>query len=187
MTHMPNITPAGASPAGPEDVRAKLAFLHSSIAASTNRSGGHEAGTQMRQLANWTPPLRSVDSDTLPDIDNSKARARDLARNNDPFAANAARIDRDSVVGPGLRLSLKPDHVLLGIDAAKAREWARMVERRWDAYANSTGHLFPACLHRPPLEPVLAVRQSKTAQRYRAQSLGRAGGLFYPRGAPVRW
>lgn len=136
---MPTITTAGSRPAGPEDVRSKLAFLHQSIIAGAARSGGHDAGAAMRQFANWTPPLRSVDSDTLGDIDNSKARARDLARN-DPFAANAARIDRDSVVGPGLRLSLKPDHVLLGIDAAKAREWARMVERRWEVYANSTGH-----------------------------------------------
>ena len=66
MTHMPTINPAGSRPAGPEDVHAKLAFLHSSIAMRlANRSGGHDAGAQMRQLANWTPPLRSVDSDTL--------------------------------------------------------------------------------------------------------------------------
>ena len=87
---------------------------------------------------NGGPPLRSADADTLADIDTAKARSRDLVRNN-PFAKNALRILRDSVIGPGLRLSLKPDHVSLGIPADVARSWARRAERRWELYANSPG------------------------------------------------
>ncbi len=130
----------------------------------------HEAASQIvRQLSQWRPPLRSADADTLADIDTAKARSRDLVRNN-PFAKNALRILRDSVIGPGHflcspgpqsslagqpfphplslavqlparapGLSLKPDHVSLGIPADVARSWARRAERRWELYANSPG------------------------------------------------
>ncbi len=97
----------------------------------------HDAASHMvRQVASWRPQLRSADADTLPDMDTARARARDLTRN-DGFLRNAARINQDSVVGPALKLSLRPDHVVLGIDEAQARAWARDVERKWELWAGS--------------------------------------------------
>jgi lambda family phage portal protein len=94
------------------------------------------ASFQDREIALWRPPLSSADGNTLWDADTLKARARDLGRNN-PYADNAVRIRRASVIGRGLRLSLKPDHVTLGISFEAASEWANAVERRWELYANS--------------------------------------------------
>ena len=40
-----------------------------------------------------------------------------------------------AIVGTGLRLNCKPDIDALGWDPKAGTEWARLVERRWEAYA----------------------------------------------------
>lgn len=136
MTIQNNEHPAG-QPAGPD----ALDFLRSSVSAHAmmHGRGGHEAGGTIPGFENWRPALMSADAASLPDIGPAKSRARDLVRNS-AFARNAKRINRDNVVGPGLRLSLAPDHVLLGIDKDVSRDWGRKVQRRWNVYANGRGH-----------------------------------------------
>jgi lambda family phage portal protein len=77
----------------------------------------------------------SADRAALKDAGIMRARARDLVRNN-AFAANAVRMNRDSVSGSGLKLALKIDWRSLGItDIEVAAEWQDQVCRAWEAHA----------------------------------------------------
>jgi len=67
-----------------------------------------------------------------------QARARNLAMM-DPYGQNAARIQRESVIGLHFRLSLQPDALALGISPDAADNWAHMVEREWEGYAEGLG------------------------------------------------
>lgn len=90
------------------------------------------------ELSMWRPRLTSADAAVLKDGKTIRARARDLVRNN-PFAKNAARMNRDAVSGSGLKLSLKIDWRSLGLkDIEAANEWQDEVVRKWEAHAEST-------------------------------------------------
>ncbi len=92
------------------------------------------------EVSLWRPRLTSADTSTLRDAPTLRARARDLVRN-DPLASNAVRMNRDSVSGSGLKLSLSIDWRTLGIaDIEAASEWQDHVTRMWEAYAEGTDH-----------------------------------------------
>jgi lambda family phage portal protein len=85
----------------------------------------------------WRPSSRSPDSDVLPGLALSRARARDLDRNSGIAKAGIQSV-ADNVVGTGLRLSPRPDYLALGQTKEWAVAWARVVVSKWCAYFWST-------------------------------------------------
>src|SRR5690606_36363281 len=58
--------------------------------------GAHEGASHTnRELALWTPPLRSADADTLYDRDAATARSRDVMRN-DAYVQSGEHLHRDN-------------------------------------------------------------------------------------------
>lgn len=90
------------------------------------------------EVSVWRPRLASADLSIIRDAPTLRARARDLVRN-DPLAKNAVRMQRDSVSGSGLKLSLSIDWRTLGVqDIEAASEWQDHATRMWEAYAEGT-------------------------------------------------
>jgi lambda family phage portal protein len=88
-----------------------------------------------RELAGWKPSLQSADSDMLPEKEMTEARAIDLVRNNG-YAAGAVQGVKDRVVGHRFKLVLNPEHRAFNIDRQVMRDWARMVEGTFHAWAD---------------------------------------------------
>lgn len=106
--------------------------------------GGHvpfDAADQTSQeMVGWNPLLGSPDADSTPYRDRIVARIRDLVRN-DGWASGGVTSILDSVVGPGLRLSAKPDYRALrqwakGFDAVWAKEFADAAQAAWRDWGN---------------------------------------------------
>ena len=88
-----------------------------------------------RELASWRPGLNSADTDMLPEKEISEARALDIIRNNG-YAAGAVQSVKDRIVGHYFRLVHTPDYKSLGMDRTALREWAKMVEGNFHAWAD---------------------------------------------------
>lgn len=97
-------------------------------------AGGHAAAAFGRELASWTPQLRSPDAELLPDINVLQARTHDIARNY-ALVAGGMQVQLDNIIGGGLKLCAKPDYRALGLSAEWAEEWSRQVEARFRLYA----------------------------------------------------
>lgn len=95
------------------------------------------ASTTDRTVSAWRPIKASPDADILPDLDELVARARDLARNNG-VAKGGIQTVVDNVVGVGLRLSCRPNYLLLGQTKEWAEAFARNVHSLWSGYAETT-------------------------------------------------
>lgn len=102
----------------------------SGAAPSTARMGGYEGAGDSLSMMNWNPVAGSADADLLPDLQTLTARSRDLKRNNG-LMAGGMQTYRDNIVGATLRLSAKPDAVLLGWSREKARQWANITEAKF--------------------------------------------------------
>jgi len=89
------------------------------------------------KVAGWIPSAGSADSDTLPEIGRITPRARDLARNNS-LAHGVLETLVDNIIGSQVRLSAKPDYMLLGRNRDWAREWSKNVESRFRSWADTT-------------------------------------------------
>jgi lambda family phage portal protein len=92
-----------------------------------------------RELAGWKPSLQSADSDMLPEKEMTEARAIDLVRNNG-YAAGAVQGVKDRVVGHRFKLVLNPEYKAFTVDRQVLRDWARMVEGTFHAWADD-----PSC------------------------------------------
>ena len=88
-----------------------------------------------RELAGWKPNLQSADSDMLPEKEMTEARAIDLVRNNG-YAAGATQGVKDRVVGHRFKLVLNPEHKAFNVERQAMRDWARMVEGVFHAWAD---------------------------------------------------
>ena len=97
----------------------------------------YAASKSVKEFRSWNPLLESADAELLPEQDTLSARSQDLIRNNG-FAQSGEQATLDNVVGTGLRLSAKPDYRALGRDIMWAKEWARDVESKFRAWANTT-------------------------------------------------
>lgn len=108
------------------------------LAAPTGaRMGGYEGAGDSLPLMNWNPVAGSADADLLPDLQTLAARSRDLKRNNG-LMAGGMQTYRDNIVGATLRLSAKPDAVLLGWDRERARQWANITEAKFRTWFETT-------------------------------------------------
>lgn len=89
-----------------------------------------------RELAMWSPSLRSADDEIIPDKSILDARTRDVLRN-DALVAGGADITKDSIVGDMFVLNSKPEYKILGLDEKWAEEFQEEVETKFTLYAES--------------------------------------------------
>lgn len=87
-----------------------------------------------RPTRNWRPGGGSPDADTLRDLPDVRARARDLARNA-PIATGAVKTTVTGVVGAGLQLQASIDAEILGITPEQADAAEREQEREFWAFS----------------------------------------------------
>lgn len=102
--------------------------------AMSMSSGGHNAAKFSRELASWTPPLRSADAELLPDLNMLQARTHDISRNY-ALVSGGMQVQLDNIIGAGLKLVARPDYRVLGFDADWAEEWTRHVEAKFRMWA----------------------------------------------------
>jgi lambda family phage portal protein len=96
--------------------------------AMLDASGGFRGGKRdRRQTALWTPLAGSADTDILPEVDDLRARTRDLARNM-PIATGAISVNVNNVVGTGLVPKAAVDRDRLGLGEDAAASWERRAE-----------------------------------------------------------
>ncbi len=102
-------------------------------------AGGYTgASRSRRQTSEWKHSKNaSADADTLPDLQDLRDRARDLARN-EPIAAGAIGGVVTNVVGTGLALQSRVDRAVLNMSEEQARAWQEKTEREYNLWAEST-------------------------------------------------
>lgn len=99
--------------------------------------GGYEgAANTSRELASWSPSMRSPDLDLNRDKPGIDARARDMVRN-DGYAAGAVSIHKDSIVGNQYVLNAQPDWEALGATPEWAEQFQKVVESKFGLWAES--------------------------------------------------
>lgn len=104
--------------------------------------GAHEGASRInRELALWSPPLRSADADILPDKPVIDARVRDSIRN-DGYVQNGKQLHQDHIVGSMFMLAAKPEIRVLGagrktFDEMWAQEFAEETEAKFTLWAES--------------------------------------------------
>lgn len=99
--------------------------------------GAYEAADRFdRQLAGWSPPLRSADADIIPDKTVLDARARDMFRN-DAYVQAGAATHKDSIVGSMYVLSSKPMAKVLGMTEGWDESFQEEVESLFTLWAES--------------------------------------------------
>lgn len=99
--------------------------------------GAYEGASRTnRELALYSPPIRSADGDILPDKAMADARVRDMARN-DAYVMSGVNIHRDNIVGSMFMLNAKPNWKVLGLAEAWAEEFQEMVEAKFSLWAES--------------------------------------------------
>lgn len=99
--------------------------------------GAYDGASRIdKDLALWTPPLVSADSEQLPDKTMLDARARDLHRNN-PHAFTATEVHKDSIVGAMYVLNSRPRTEVLGWDEDRAEAFQKEVEAKFQTWAES--------------------------------------------------
>lgn len=111
--------------------------------------------TPTRKLPGWAGWNLSADATILPDLENLRARSRELALSSSVAVSMFGRLV-DNVVGTGIRMQSRPDQETLGVDPEEARVFSRTSERgweRWGPFADVTGRLTIGQLQ------ALAVRQ----------------------------
>ena len=100
-------------------------------------SGAYEGASRLgRELATWRAPITSADAEITREKPQMDARARDMVRN-DGYVLGAVNIRRDSVVGAQYVLNAQPDYEALGATEEWAEEFQRIVESKFQLWAES--------------------------------------------------
>lgn len=84
----------------------------------------------------WNPVLRDTRNDVASAYTAAAARAIDTLHNSG-FLAGAVQQAIGAIMGTGLKLASKPDYEGLGWTADASDDFARKVERRWEAWAGN--------------------------------------------------
>lgn len=87
-------------------------------------------------FSGWRPRLRETYVDVASSWEDASARALDVIHNSGWISGAIDQAVADTV-GTGLRLNAQPDPIAFGGDEKAAREWARRVERRFNAWAGN--------------------------------------------------
>lgn len=93
------------------------------------------ADLMSNELRGWYPPEQSGDADLLPELSTLRSRTQDLIRNHG-LTSGAVQTHLDNIIGPNLRISLKPNHHRLGIKAEAAATWSRETEAKFYEYTH---------------------------------------------------
>ncbi|MEN3144662.1 phage portal protein [Ochrobactrum sp. WV_118_8] len=106
--------------------------------------GAYDAASRFdKEVALWTPSIRSADSDLLHDKPVIDARVRDTARN-DAYAAAGSEIRKDNIVGSMFLLNSKPNARVLGLDEVWEEEYQEEVEAKFTLWAESQNNYVDA-------------------------------------------
>lgn len=103
---------------------------------SALESGYHGGKRGRRQTKNWLPGGGSADADLLPELDDIRARTRDLTRNL-PIATGALITKKTHVVGDGLVLNAEIDRETLGLSEVEAGTINRLIESEFAIFCRS--------------------------------------------------
>lgn len=128
--------------------RARARMVFSGLTMAFGPGGYEGARSQKRSFRNWNPFARSADQDTVGDLEDLRARSRDLERN-EPHASGIFGTAATSIVGRGLRPEASIDREILQLSDEEAEAWERRAEtlfrvaaRRFDiTRAQSFGQL----------------------------------------------
>jgi lambda family phage portal protein len=106
--------------------------------------GAYDAASRFdKEVALWSPSIRSADSDLLHDKPIIDARVRDTARN-DAYAAAGSEIRKDNIVGSMFLLNSKPNTKVLGLDEVWEEEFQEEVEAKFTLWAESQNNYVDA-------------------------------------------
>lgn len=94
------------------------------------------ASSEKQALKGYWPIKSSPKADVDSNLNVLRNRSADMAINS-PLGAAAINRYRTSVVGAGLHLSPRIDHMLLGITAEEAAEWKRKTKAEFELWADS--------------------------------------------------
>lgn len=107
------------------------------IAPAAPRPGAaYMRGEQSSFFFGWRPTLRDPRDDVRAAWVNAAARAIDTLHNSGWIAGGVEQAVA-MTVGPGLKLNAVPDYEAIGWTSDEASEWARKVERRWEAWSEN--------------------------------------------------
>lgn len=99
--------------------------------------GGYKGGKRDRRATkSWRPGGNSADADLIPELDDLRARSRDLARNL-PIATGAISTLKTHVVGDGLTLNAQCSRQVLNISKEQAEEFNRKAEWEFALWAST--------------------------------------------------
>lgn len=101
-----------------------------------NGGGFDGASRTSRELATWSPIVRSADQEINHDKVQLNARARDMVRN-EGYTLGAVNMHKDSIVGGQYTLNAQPLFKLLGADDVWAEEFQEVVESKFSLLAES--------------------------------------------------
>lgn len=97
-------------------------------------TGTFMQGNKHVMMAGFRPQLREYQEDVSEAWEDAAGRAVDAIQNSG-FLKGAVETVSSATVGSGLRPSFRPDHEALGWTLEEARDWGRLVERRFKAWA----------------------------------------------------
>ena len=97
-------------------------------------------GEQGPLFRKWRPPVSEPREEVAMAWSSAVGRTNDLIQNLG-WIAGAVEQAAANTVGLGLNLDAKPDIKALGMTPARAKSWSRMVEARWQVYANCAGEV----------------------------------------------
>lgn len=122
------------NPASVIDLSAVSPKHQAEIAAMQN--GGGYAGVRAGSLARWKPYAGSANADTIFDLQDLRAKCRDLNRNN-PVACGATNTTVTRAIGTGLTMQPRIDRAFLGLSDDAADAWQADTRRRFEGWAES--------------------------------------------------
>jgi lambda family phage portal protein len=87
-------------------------------------------------MTGWRPALRDVQDDVSIAWEQAAARATDLVHNSGWISGMFDQAVANTV-GTGLRLRCMPENELFGMDEQEAQKWRKLVEQRFELWANN--------------------------------------------------
>lgn len=99
--------------------------------------GRHGASRTKKSMVMWQTPIGDADADIHQNLNELRARARDLHMGSDIVAA-AHKGLRTNIVGTGLRLKPAFDADFLGLSKDQAKKLRNSIHREWSLWSEST-------------------------------------------------
>lgn len=108
----------------------------SAAPSAPKRSSEYMRGNRGVVFNGWRPALREASDEIANAWDSAAARVVDTIHNSG-WIAGAIDQAVANTVGTGLRLKVMPENEIFGLDNARASEWAKSVEQRFELFARN--------------------------------------------------